>query len=326
MATTQEAQAEAQAPNLPKPMMSTLSRQFSKNSGRYKKISQWAVGVALVFIAVSTLASAFHSGSPKFPLAGYHVAYVTAIAAVLFLLASLIRLFRIIRDPERVWFGSRVLAERTRSLGWKYAVAGDPFPRTGMSPDDAIAQYQAQLDKAAVEANDAGIHYLAPENTTGIDVITGWMRETRASSLDQRRAIYAEQRIKDQQTFYTNRMRTYNSRVLQSKWVLYIIEFAGFALAALNAFGILQLDLVGVIGTIAAGIAAWVQFNQYTELSATYGAMAYRMAGYREQCRNDATPWTEERWAMFVKMVEGALDEEHGSWRHVVQQGANDIS
>lgn len=320
MATNQEAQRR-----FPQPVMSTLLRQFSKNSRRYKTISQWAVGLALVLIAISTAASAFHVQSPHFTLFDHSLNAVTTGAVVCFLAASFIRLYRIARGPERIWFSSRELAERTRSLIWQYAVAGGPFPRPVNGPDNADTHYQHLLDKIAVEARDSGVRYRTPHATTGIHVITDWMRETRAKNLMDRRAIYATQRIEDQEGFYITREHEKSRAATISQVLLYVIEIVGAVVAALNAIGYIQLDFVGVAGTVAAGVAAWVQFNQFTELAGTYSAMAYRMAGYRERCLRETTPWTEEDWAKFVSEVEDTLSEEHGAWRHIVQQGVNEV-
>lgn len=321
MATNQEAQTAKP----PKPGYSTLSREFSNSARWFQKFSRVLVALALILIGVSTLASAIHPLVPHFLLLGYRVNYATAIAAILFLIASSIRLYRIIRRPERVWFGSRVLAERTKSLAWSYAVAGARFPRSG-APEAINAQYQEALNEAATEAGQGGVRYHTPKGKDDIQVITSWMRETRAKDLGERRTMYAERRIKDQEGYYSKNERKYSRRAFIWQWVLYAIEFAGAVLAALNALAFIQLDLVGVVGTIAAGLAAWVQFNQFTELAGTYDAMAYRMAGYREECIDNTTPWNEDRWAAFVEKVEGVLDEEHGAWRRIVKEGAKDAT
>lgn len=320
---------------LPEPKMPTIQRAFSKSAGRFRKIASRTVAVALIFIGVSTVASVFHAQSLKVPLLTYHVNLATGIAAVLFALAGLIRLYRIVLAPDRIWFGSRVLAERTRSLSWRYAVAGAPFPLTSASPDNTDERFQKALDAAAGEANKGGIRYRKPRPQDEIRVITDWMRRTRAKSLDDRQSpndlrslddrhtVYATERILDQQSFYERRERENSRAAAISQWLLFIIEVVGAVLAGLNAFAVLNLDLVGVAGTVAAGVATWVQFNQFTELASTYGAMAYRMAGYRERCLSMAALWTEDRWAVFVGEVEDALGEENGAWQRVVQKGAN---
>lgn len=322
MATDQESEVQS-----PVYEISTLSRAFSKNSARYQRIARRVVYGALILIGLSTFVSAFHAKSPHVVVFGHSLNAATAFAVILFAAAVVIRVIRITRSPERIWFSSRALAERTRSLAWQYAVAGGKFARPANGPDAADGQYQRQLDQIAVEARDSGVHYRTPPATAGIHVITDWMRATRALSLDQRRAIYAKQRIEDQERFYITREQQKSKAATRSQWILVGIEILGALLAALNALGVwvfVQLDFVGVAGTIAAGVATWVQFNQFTELAGTYSAMAYRMAGYRERCLNAATEWTETCWADFVGEVEGALSEEHGAWRHTVQRGATD--
>lgn len=305
-----------------KPQMPTIQHAFSISSRRFQKRARVAVVLALFFIGVSTFVSAFHLQSPYFLLLAYRVNLVTTIASGLFLAAGGIRLYRIFRGPERIWFGSRALAERTLSLSWRYAVAGAPFAMPGAGQDDTDLRFHQELNNAADEATEGGIHYSKPRGIKDIDVITEWMRQTRIKSLPDRCKIYAEQRIRDQEHWYAKREAENSRAATFSHWMLFAIEILGAALAALNALALLNLDLVGVAGAIAAGVAAWVQFNQFTELASAYGAMAYRMASYRDRCLNNAMPWTNERWAAFVGEVEDTLREENGSWRRIVQQGA----
>lgn len=314
-----------QLPQLPEPVMPTLQRAFSRNVGCFQFLARLAIASGLLFIAASAIVSIFHNQSVQIMIGTYHVNGATAIAAILFLAAGASRVYRIYRDPERVWFGSRALAERTRSLAWRFAVAGEPFPRPGSGPDnpDADARFRQALNDAADEAGGGGIDYHMPRGTEQISVITDWMHDTRALNLDARRALYAKQRIKNQEEFYTGHERKKRRAATLFQWILLLIEIGGAVLAALNALALLNLDLIGVTGTVAAGVAAWVQFNKYTELADTYGAMAYRMASFREQCLSKAQPWNEDRWATFVGRVEDALREENGAWRHIVQQGTS---
>jgi hypothetical protein len=303
------------------PQSSSLGRSFSKQSGRFQTIARVTVGVALVCVMAATVASAFHSMSRSVRLAGFDLNLATLIATGLFAIAIAVRLYRIWRNPERIWFGSRVLAERTRSLVWRYAVAGDPFPfLAGVSAEQTDKDYQQELDSLSKEAESGSILPLLSRNEPP-QVFTVWMRQTRASSLDDRRTIYATQRIQKQVKFYNDRAHQNQQAATLTQWLLVLIELTGAALAALNALGFIQLDLVGIVGTVAAGVTAWVQFNQFSALANVYNGMVFRMTAYRERCESSTTSWTEERWAEFVTDVESALAAENGAWQRIVQQG-----
>lgn len=309
---------------IPEPKLPTLQQAFSKRAGFSKWTSRGAVAAGLLLVSGSAVASVFQSHHYQVTVLTYHINLATSIAAILFLLAGVIRLYRIFGAPERDWFGSRVLAEHTRSLGWRYAVAGTPFPLPGPDPDDSHLRLEQALNEAANEANAAGIDFHMPRGTQEIDFATAWMRQTRERPLDERRALYAELRIKHQERYYIQREQKSRHAAKIAQWALFGIEIAGAGLAALNALAFLNLDLIGVAGTIAAGVTAWTQFNQFTELAGSYDAMAYRMAGYRERCLDNQPPWNEERWAAFVDEVENALREESGTWKRLAQQGAGD--
>ncbi|HZC05898.1 MAG TPA: SLATT domain-containing protein [Ktedonobacterales bacterium] len=303
------------------PLSSSLARGFSKQSGRFQTIARVAVGVALVCVTASTVASAFHTVSGSVRFAGFDLNIATSIATGLFLIAIAIRLYRIWRNPERMWFGSRVLAERTRSLVWRYAVAGEPFPLLdGVPAEQTDRAYQHELDGIAKEAESGSVLPLLPRNEPP-KVFTEWMLHTRAGSLEDRRKTYAAQRIQGQVDFYNNRAHQNQQAATLTQWLLVLIELTGALLAALNAANIVSLDLVGVVGTVAAGVTAWVQFNQFSALANVYNGMVFRMTAYRERCESNATIWTEERWAEFVSDVESTLATENGAWQRIVQQG-----
>ncbi len=316
--------SEANPPDLSKPVMPTLQRAFSKNSRVYQRITKVVVFLGLFLVGISALVSAFHGKNIQWQVLAYHVNAATAIATLFFLVAAGIRFYRIYSTPERTWFSSRALAERTRSLSWRYAVRGAPFEKPQTGPDDSDESFEEALDQATYEANASRVRYMPTFKRREISVITEWMHDTRAQDLPARQALYAEKRIRNQEDFYEKRARQNIRNAQISQWVLLIIEIGGAAVAAINALAFLDLDLVGVVGIIAAGVTAWSQFRQYSELASAYGAMAYRMASFRERCLRPSEPWNEDTWARFVGLVEDSLREENGAWRRIVQQGANE--
>lgn len=299
-----------------KPEMPTVSRSMSANSRFYKKVAVRALFFALLLTGVSTIVSAFHGVVGRISVLNFQINLTTGIASVLFLGAVGIRLYRIIRNPERIWYGSRSLAEQTYAVNWDYAVGGKQFPLPDERPAATEQRLHSALDQATQEATEGGIFLLRgikPDDHA--QVITPWMRGTRGKPLDFRRAVYAEHRIKYEEDHYRVRaLQNYRSLVV-AQWFLVIIEVLGATAAGLNAVGILSLDLVGVAGTIAAAVTAWTQFQQYAALTGAYSAMQFRMAGYYERCTSDATVWTDANWAMFVAEVEDALAAEHSAWK-----------
>jgi hypothetical protein len=306
-----------------KPDYPTLSRAFSLTAQRYQGRARWVVGLALSFLALAALLSVFRRQTGSVSTFGYHINVVTGVASALFLLAAGIRLYRILRQPERLWYGSRALAERTKSLAWRYMVGGLPFP---LANDDAVktdAAFNKKLDEAAAEGSDSGIPYRRKPDQQRITYITPAMHAIRASSRDARRALYADKRIANQQHFYERREAENSLYAALAQWLLVLIEVAGAVLALLTALNVIDLDLVGVTGTVAAGVVAWAQFNQYNALATTYRTMMYRMTGYYEQSVMAERTWSEDEWAVFVDEVEKTLGLENGAWQQIVQRGSS---
>ncbi|HET6209280.1 MAG TPA: DUF4231 domain-containing protein, partial [Jatrophihabitans sp.] len=61
------------------------------------------------------------------------------LALLLFLGAILAELYLWREHPERAWYDGRALAESVKTLTWKYAVGGDPFPIDAGRPQAAAA-------------------------------------------------------------------------------------------------------------------------------------------------------------------------------------------
>jgi hypothetical protein len=137
------------------------------------------------------------------------------------------------------------------------------------------------------------------------------MRELRARSLAERRDAYRAERIEDQRQWYARRSAGHGRSVARWSVLLATLEALGLVAAVLNAVGLLNLDLPGIAGAVAAGGLAWVQTRQHQQLATAYGIAAQELAEIA--CRID-WPETEPEWAHFVDEVEEAISREHTLW------------
>ena len=48
-------------------------------------------------------------------------------AAFAFFLGLILQLDRLVNRPERTWYEGRAVAKSGKTLGWRYAVGGEPF-------------------------------------------------------------------------------------------------------------------------------------------------------------------------------------------------------
>jgi hypothetical protein len=309
--------------------MPTLAQATSTASRSYQRVARLALGTALALVALATIASPFNSLHQTIAISRWTVNIATGVAAVAFVLALLVRLYRTLRRPERMWYESRSITEQAKSLAWAYAMGGAPFvevaPSTGTesgatAPSAASAasdQYGKAIEGLIEEAAARHVPLNRPKSAASVQDITGWMAATRSKPLSERTRIYCEQRVGDQHRYYEKRTDGYRRIARRWNLGLGLLEVVGAVAAGLKALNLVQFDLIGIAGTLAAGGTAWLQFNQFTTLSSIYSAMDFKLAIYERRCRE--TAWTEPAWAAFVREVEDLLSQEHSSWRQTVQ-------
>lgn len=227
-------------------------------------------------------------------------------AAISFVIALMAEIVIIRHDPARVWYDARAAAESVKTLTWRYAVAGDPFPRS-LAGKAADARFLQQLRSILSVVRDLNLN-LPPEITQ----ISPSMRELRHKTLDERRRTYLQDRVQDQQEWYTRKAQWNSTRA--SRWTIFLVvaEFGGLVAALLKAVGIVENDLLGLAGALVAAMTAWLETRQHRSLSAAYGVAAHELRLLREGAPNEPT---EEEWARFVADAEEAFSREHTLWR-----------
>jgi hypothetical protein len=133
----------------------------------------------------------------------------------------------------------------------------------------------------------------------------------RAAPLADRKAAYLQRRVVVQERWYraTARADARRFRTLTSAAIA--LEFAGLTGAGLKAFAVVDVDVLGVLGAAAAGLAAWIQAQRYAENARSYTA-TYRELGL---VKAQLAAVDEDRWPGFVEDAEEAVSREHTLWR-----------
>lgn len=315
-------------PDLPQPVMPTLSQTVSKASRRYRRRARLALALALILVVAATITSLFQGLHRTVTLWGSTANVAAVGAGGAFLLAFAARFLRSVARPERVWYDSRALSEQTKSLAWTYAVGGSwrisLSDTSGQARAITADQYELGVKGLLTEAVRRKTPIRRAKGSAPVQNITDWMENTRRQPLPERARVYATQRIADQQAFYGKRTQRYAATARFWNVGLLVIEAMGVVAAALLALNAVHLDLIGVAGTLAAAGTAWLQFNQFANVSSKYAAMEYRLADCQRRCRR--TSWTEDTWPGFVREVEDLLGEEHGAWRQMFSETALDVN
>lgn len=299
--------------------MPAIQRSVSTNASHFQTIIRRILFAILVFTVIYAFA---------FPVAqvfvvvvkvaGYKVNLASAIVGVVFLIAFGLHVWRLMDRPERKWYSSRGLSEEIKSFAWRFAVGGQPFSTTQLSPGDAEVALSKILRAFLRQAHKDRLEIPLPSDSSDLPFVTDWMAKARKAPLTDRQTLYAEKRILNQLNYYRDRARRYRRKSRQWSAGTLAVEAVFAIAAAAHAVGFISLDFFGVGATLVAAGTSWVQFNQYRALADLYSDMAFELGEFYRRCLRPAHPWTEDSWAAFVGAVESFLESEHGAWRKLV--------
>jgi SMODS and SLOG-associating 2TM effector domain 3/SMODS and SLOG-associating 2TM effector domain 1 len=230
--------------------------------------------------------------------------------AVLQLLALLAALFCSIylfaKRPDRHWYSGRAVAESIKTITWRYVCRAEPF-----QSDDAIARsYFLQRLKAIVDQNKDVVE--AQTNHLDARQLTDVMVDMRKRSLEARKTIYADSRIKNQLTWYAKKAALNKNTSNIFFWVLIATNGVAVLCAILRiVFVEVPFWPTDIFVAVAASLLSWMQAKRFSELAASYALAAREIGLIREQ---SLLPSTEEEFSLFVGDAENAFSREHTQW------------
>jgi SMODS and SLOG-associating 2TM effector domain 1/SMODS and SLOG-associating 2TM effector domain 3 len=251
-----------------------------------------AMNLAAV-VAATSFTLSIHGSQIKVPY---------AISGMLFAVALLARLRRQRRGHKNEWFLQRALAESTKSLAWRYAMGGQPFPK------DLPAAEASALFRARTRLVISGPDHIPDDS----DVITRSMVDARASSLNARKATYLTGRIVDQYEWYTAKARYNRRREVQLGYLGASVQITALFGAALSALSIVNFDTLGVCAATTASLEAYAQLRQHRNLATAYEIAARDLNQVEVIISNGE--FDESEWSTLVDDAEEAISREHTSW------------
>ncbi|MFS8098877.1 DUF4231 domain-containing protein [Lentzea alba] len=217
-------------------------------------------------------------------------------------LAALYAEFRLWNlKPEEDWRSGRAVAEAVKSLAWRFAVAGNPFPHDLPKARQELAAQTGEVVRKYGQnlTFDSANPSATPE-----------MTELRGKPFEQRRRQYIEGRVRVQKTWYADKARGNKDRASLWRGGLIVGELLAVLLAGAKAVGFWDIDASGVLAAAVAGGAAWLGVKQHETLRMTYGTAATNLALMEEKLADAA----EEEWAAAVADAEEAIGREHSAW------------
>jgi hypothetical protein len=252
--------------------------------------------VRLIGAVVAALGGAF-----KWKIGGSGVDFWAWVALGGFLIALFGEILLWVMHPELKWNAGRAVAERVKSLAWRYAVGGDPFPADAQDPRkefelavaDAVKDYRK--DVLLTSTNDAGDQL---------------MTALRAKPFADRRNTYREARVQAQLRWYRDKAAANETRGNVFRVLLIVGELVAILFAILRINGAWDIDMSGVMAAAVAGGAAWIGLRQYENLRVGYAAAAGELADIHQRL-----PYAEESdWPAIVADTEAVISREHSTW------------
>lgn len=227
------------------------------------------------------------------------------ILTVLMLVVALgVQVSRVGNRAERRWYDARAAAESIKSASWQYAVGGEAFRIS-----------DAQADAVFVERLRDALQGLKHLNfgAAGSDcaAATESMRRVRQSSQAERFRVYREHRVAEQVEWYKNKADWNRQRSRVFGGMTIGVEFLALVLGLLRVTGSVDVDLLGVAATAAAGLVAWSQAKNYSLLAESYAVTSHEILLVAESMNANVT---EAAWAQSVHDAEAAFSREHTLW------------
>lgn len=206
--------------------------------------------------------------------------------------------------PDKAWYDGRAVAESAKTLAWKYAVGGLPFP-ISMTIDDATRGLVDKLEELRRQFSSLELSPVAASQ------VSNWMKEIRSKPLDERRKTYIKSRLRDQQNWYEKKAHYNKKRSEQWRAALFILEFAGVVASLVTAVVQTSLMLGPALAMIAAAAIAWVETKQHDSLARAYSAACTDLSNAEAKLM---IADSEDAWSREVDDAEEAISREHVVW------------
>jgi hypothetical protein len=232
-------------------------------------------------------------------------ALATALAfAVAMLLWGALQMLR----PERTWFDGRALAESLKTLAWRYATAVPPFD-SAASPERSDDRFRRESQALLTERTHLASHLISPDHHG--ELITDSMRTIRRLDVSERAEIYREQRLRDQELWYSTRAIGHERAAARWQMLILGLQFAGFTAATLRVAGAVEFDAFSIFSAFAGSAIAWFELRRYQELARAYAIAALEIASIATEAE---AVTSQEDLRRVVLEGEGSISREHTLW------------
>ncbi len=207
--------------------------------------------------------------------------------------------------PQKVWYGTRALAESIKTMAWRYSCRAEPFDAPDDTDDQKFEKSVHELLRSNSEA--AALRY----NSENTELITDKMKQIRLSSLMERRDSYMRGRLEDQLSWYRRKSKFNNNR--SKAWYFFLIIASIFALiiSLINLSRPSDLMSVDFLFAVPIAVFGWIQVKRYQELASSYALTAHEITFIKA---NFVRANEERLFSRYVADAENAFSREHTQW------------
>jgi hypothetical protein len=130
--------------------------------------------------------------------------------------------------------------------------------------------------------------------------------------MEDRQEAYLEERIQDQQVWYSSKAETNRRMADRWRYLLIAIDAIAVLLGLLRVLGYFDVNWLGIMAAAAASVAGWQQLKNYSSLSEAYSVTSQEVAIVSATIEQAASG--EADWAQRVHDAEAAFSREHTLW------------
>jgi hypothetical protein len=211
------------------------------------------------------------------------------------------------RQDDNAWFDCRAIAESVKTATWRLMMIAPPFQSHDPIDQNFVSELQ-EIRNARPECQK----HLAGIAVASNPAITDFMRNMRGSSYNNRKLFYIEQRLRHQKSWYSRNAELNARRGARWFWGTAGLQGIAVVVAIIQAStGGLGFNIVPILTTCAAVVAAWNQMKRHDELKKTYALASQELGELETIACNLAN---ESDFPQLVEQIEEAISREHTMW------------
>jgi len=211
------------------------------------------------------------------------------------------------RQDDNAWFDCRAIAESVKTATWRYMMMASPFQNHGVIDQDFISELQ-EIRKARPDCQKHFVSVPAAKNPP----ITDFMRRLRESTYEDRKHFYIDQRLCDQKSWYFGKAKVNADESVRWFWWTAGLQSVALIVAIIQASaGGLGFNMIPILTTCAAVVAAWNQMKRHDELKKAYALASQELNELEAIARNLSN---ESDFPQLVEQVEETISREHTMW------------